>query len=80
MQTVVTRQLDKLVFGNCYFEGSVNEFLSKVSANSRGTSKKVNFLDTNKLREEDPEGFQEVIDILQEFNLKHSESLTIIGL
>ncbi|MFD0618495.1 VOC family protein [Paenibacillus sp. GCM10027629] len=80
MQTVVTRQLDKLVFTNCYFEGSVSEFLSKVSANSRGTSKKVNFLDTNKLREEDPEGFQEVIDILQEFNLKHSESLTIIGL
>ncbi|WP_373876547.1 VOC family protein [Paenibacillus spongiae] len=60
MQTVVTRQQDKLVFGNCYFEGSVSAFLSKVSTNSRGSSKKVNFLDANKLREEVPEGYQEV--------------------
>lgn len=79
MQTVVTRQQDKLVFGNCYFEGSVSAFLSKVSANSRGSSKKVNFLDADKLREEDPEGLQEVIDTLQDFNLKHPESICIIS-
>jgi predicted enzyme related to lactoylglutathione lyase len=80
MQTVVTRKQEELVFGNCYFEGSVSEFLSKVSANSRGTSKKVNFLDSNQLREEDSEGLQEVINTLQEFNLKHPEAISIIGL
>jgi predicted enzyme related to lactoylglutathione lyase len=80
MQTVVNRQQDKIVFGNCYFEGSISAFLSKVSENSRGSSKKVNFLDANILREEDPEGLQEVIDTLQEFNSKHPESISIIGL
>lgn len=80
MQTVVTRQQDRFVFGNCYFEGDISAFLSKVSTNSRGSSKTVNFLNANKLREENPEGLQEAIDTLQEFNLKHPESISIIGL
>lgn len=80
MQTVVTRQQDRFVFGNCYFEGDVSSFLSKVAENSRGSSKKVHFLDADKLREEDPEGLQDVVDTLQEFNFKHPESISIIGL
>lgn len=80
MQTMVTRQQDRFVFGNCYFEGDISAFLSKVAENSRGSSKKVNFLDADKLSEADPKGFQEVIEILQEFNLNHPDSISIIGL
>lgn len=80
MQTEVFRKEDKIVFGNCYFEGSASEFLAKVSAKSRGSSKKVRFRKVNKLKEKDPEGLQKVVDLLHEFNVKHPGSISMMGL
>ncbi len=80
MQTVVTRQQDRFMFGNCYFEGSAGAFLSKVADQTRGASKRVHFLDIQSWRKADLEGLQEVILMLQQFNADHPNSISITGI
>jgi predicted enzyme related to lactoylglutathione lyase len=88
MQTMVNRKEEiantahieeKFLFGNCYFEGSISSFLSKVVVDARGSSKRVHILGCEKLRAEDPEGFKEVVDILNEFNSQNpNQCLTLV--
>ncbi|MCQ6563523.1 VOC family protein [Paenibacillus mendelii] len=88
MQTMVTRKQgisntadieEKFIFGNCYFEGNISSFLTEAAAHSRGSSRRVHILDCEKLREEDSEGYKEVINRLNEFNSKnHNPYLTLV--
>jgi glyoxylase I family protein len=66
--------LDRFGFGNCCFSDTgVDAFLKKVVEDAPGATRRIQILGPSIIREKDPEGLDELMRVLEQFNQQYPD-------